>query len=140
MKRGNDIEQGKAERGGFTKAPTNPTRLSLNQMSQTPLPTQKQKARISASIFTPFIVETDVISSSVATDKPDRNYLMLQNNSDTDIFVDFGNEASVENSYLSAAGGFWELNFVVPVNSITCISTIKGKKLTVIEGTMAKFA
>ena len=78
---------------------------------------------------------TTIIAANAA-----RSYLLIQNNSDTDIFINLtGSTASTSDSSsfkIAASGGSLELRQWVPVGAVTGIHTSSGntKVLTVLEG------
>ena len=79
-------------------------------------------------------------STTIIAANPTRNYLLIQNNSDTDIWINLtGGTASTSNSSsfkVASAGGSLELRSWVTVSAVTGIHTSSGntKVLTVLEG------
>ena len=129
----NDLQgRGRVPLTGFAKAGSNPIERG-NRQTEKPLPNQKPPIKSWLSNFTPKVEIAPIVSGQILSANDKRNYLMLQNNSDTDIHVEFGVQATLD-SYYIAAGGFIEWNIIVPMNAINIICEVAGKKLNVIEG------
>ena len=131
-RRQNDL-QGRQDstRTGFAKAGSNPINAGMN--THRPASNQKPPFKNWLSNFTPKIEIVKTISTQVLSANDKRNYLMLQNNSDTDVHVGYGVDATAD-SYTIAAGGFVEHNIIVPMNAIHLLCSVANKKLVVIEG------
>lgn len=80
-------------------------------------------------------VTVGIASTAVLAANTSRGFLVLQNDSTEDIYVDFG-KAAVLNAglRLNAAGGAIVLDKVVPTQAINAICASGTKRLLVIEG------
>lgn len=89
------------------------------------------------STFTQTAVNVTTSSSTVLVANKNRNSLMLENNSDTLIYCNFGATAVVnEGTRLGASGGGKLFDVKVPVGTVNCIHGGSGNKvLLVTEGT-----
>lgn len=62
-----------------------------------------------------------------------RNYLLIQNNSASTIYVAFGNTATVFNGVKITAGGYYE-PYKTPTNSINIIAAVADSNVVIVEG------
>lgn len=83
-------------------------------------------------VMNPFVVDTRGTMALPAN--PARGYLMIQNNSNADLYVNYDTDARALQSYIIGPGGYFEPR-VVPTNSIYIASaTLTNAACIVIEG------
>ncbi len=72
-------------------------------------------------------------SATVLNDNEYRNYLMIQNNGSTPVYINFGNKADANNIRINAGNNYEFI--VVPINSIALISDAGNENLcAIVEG------
>ena len=87
--------------------------------------------------FTQTTATMGTASASVVAANATRVYLLIQNISDTDVYLDFagGTAATTSGVLIAASGGYYESpGGVVPTGAVTGISTGASKTLVVVEG------
>ena len=86
--------------------------------------------------FTQTTATMGTASASVVAANASRVYLLIQNISDTDVYLDFaGGTATTSGVLIAASGGYYESpGGVVPTGAVTGISTGASKTLVVLEG------
>lgn len=124
----------------------------MKPVSTEPVPSQAKKripvsvpgwVRWLANILIPnllpslqFVVKTTIVgvnSRQVSNGKSSRRYLIIQNNSPGNIFINFDQEADPLRSIIVVPGGYYE-PFRVPQNAIYISAALASSTVVIIEG------